>query len=261
MSIESLITESLNKAWGQYESGGLEFCSGHLPSNIIDAVESILKNDSAPNRQMLLAIAAGTVNDPATNPAALQLAAGLDRRGQAYAVRNALMQFRLAHGLTLKISQDAGVSNQWREPEITLDWVQRRRKQDQDWAAGFLTIVCWLAECDSLRRAKILLDEISAKLIAQIIGNSYEYPKFGVTPKIAAGLIREFVDNAPDGPDAFEAVVTVAARILASAFAVRINVERRDINSFFRHHPPRNNNSSIQTKLCHSGNYLMLNFG
>ena len=232
-SIQRLIEESLERAWAQYESG--VSLSSALPPKVESAVGDILANGSAPNRQFLLAIAAGTQDDPESDPASLQQQSGnhgVDRRGIAYKVRDGLTVFRDAHGLTLKISQDAGVSNQWREPKITKEWVIRRRKQDKRWASAFLVLATWLTDSkDRLTDAKNLLDYVSVRIVEIAIKSALHYPRFRATPRIAMGLVRSFINTAPDSPDAMEAVVTVAARTLSSVLASKPTAQRRDINS------------------------------
>lgn len=232
-SVERLVRFSLERAWDVHESSGPLLSA--LPSEISDSVEAVLANGSAPNRQFLLAIAAGTLDDPESNPASLQQQSGddgVDRRGMAYKVRDALTEFRDARGLTLKISQDAGVSNQWREREVNQDWVDRRRAQDKTWAEGFLTIVKWLAESeDRVLAATELLDYVSVRVVQISVEGALEYPRFRATPRIAMNLISSFLNAAPDRPDAMEAVVTVAARALSSVLESNPTVKRRDINS------------------------------
>lgn len=232
-SVEQLVGDSLRRAWAQHESKA-PFTTA-LPSEVSDAVAAVLANGSAPNRQFLLAIAAGTLDDPESNPASLQQQSGddgVDRRGMAYKVRDALTDFRDAHGLTLKISQDAGVSNQWREREITQEWVDHRRKQDKTWAEAFLVIAVWLTDSeDRVLAATALLDYVSVRIVQIAVESALDYPRFRATPRIAMDLVRSFLDIAPDRPDAMEAVVTVGARTLSSVLASKPTAQRRDINS------------------------------
>lgn len=232
-SLGQLVTDSLQRAWTQHQRAVP--LTTALPSDVSDAVETVLANGSAPNRQFLLAIAAGTLHDPQSNPASLQQQSGddgVDRRGMAYKVRDALTDFRDAHGLTLKISQDAGVSNQWREREITEEWVERRRKQDRPWAEAFLLISRWLASCgDRVHASTELLDYVSVRIVQIAVESALSYPRFRATPRIAMDLVRTFLDIAPDRPDAMEAVVTAAARTLSSVLASKPTAHRRDINS------------------------------
>lgn len=233
MVLQVLVEESLERAWNRYESR--EPFSSALPTEIQSAVKTILANGSAPNMQFLLAIASGTVDEPGSNPAALQQQSGdngVDRRGMAYKVRNALTIFRNAHGLTLKISQDAGVSNQWREPEINHEWVKHRRNRDKAWATAFLDIVTWLTDSnDRVCDAQELLDYATDQIVEIAIESALNYPRFRATPQIAMQLIKSFLEEAPDHPDAMEAVVTVAARTLSSVLASKPTAQRRDINS------------------------------
>lgn len=232
MTIASRTTQALNEAWDAHEAGST--AAHNVPIVITTAVDQILETGSAPNRQYLLTIAAGSAEAPSSNPASLQSAAGVDRRGQAGHVREALATFRNARGLTLKISQDAGVSNQWREPEITDAWVARRRMRDQFWARGFLSIVQWLsAESDTTRgaRAADLLRLVASRIVSIALDGALDYPRFQASPKLAMALVRAFIDTAPDRPDATEAVMAVAARVFADALAAKPSVERRDINS------------------------------
>ena len=232
MSITSRTAAALNDAWDAHEAGRPR--DYNLPQDVQDAVDTILERGSAPNRQYLLAIAAGTAEHPESNPASLQLPAGIDRRGQAGRVRDALAVFRAERGLTLKISQDAGVSNQWREREIDDGWVSRRRARDVSWASSFLVIVTWLSSSPVGSRkahAAELLKLVADRVLTIALGGALDYPRFQATPKLAMELVRAFIDTAPDRPDATEAVVAVAARAFAGALATRPSVTRRDINS------------------------------
>lgn len=232
MSLATRTTDALNSGWTAHETG--DALAQNVPRAIVEAVDAILATGSTPNRQYLLTIAAGTAEEPSSNPASLQLTAGVDRRSQATHVRDALALFRNARGLTLKLSQDAGVSNQWREPEITPDWVARRRVRDHVWANAFLTIVTWLqSESGSVRatRATDLLQFVASRVIEIALGGALDYPRFQATPKLAMTLVRSFIASAPDRPDATEAVVAVAARVFADALSVKPTVVRRDINS------------------------------
>lgn len=237
---EQQITENaLRDAWVRVEQG-LEVVAvaaeslATVPDDIRKATAAILSTDSAPNRQYLLTIAAGTAIAPETNPASLQLVAGVDRRSQAKGIRRALSEFRAELGLTFKISQDAGVSNQWREPEIKPAWVLGRKKKDQEWASAFLTIVTWLAsETGQVRQelAESLLNQICEDFLRHVVKNALNYPKFLASPAVAMGLVRQFISSAPDRPDATEAVVAAATRVLASKVSDSVTVSRSDVNS------------------------------
>ena len=227
MSLSEFLHSALENAWNQFEAGNPgDF---NLPNEIKSAVENILDNDSAPNRQMLLAIVAGTCADHTSDPTALQGSAGVDRRGQAYLVRDVLSQFRIEHGLMFKVSQDAGVSNQWREPQINSGWVERRRTQDRNWAAGFLTIANWLHTNPS--DSAELLGFLCRELVELFSQNALDYPRFGASTRIAMELVYRFIQTAPDRPDATEAVIAAATRILATTYGSSTIVERTDINS------------------------------
>jgi len=227
MPLSELLHSAFENAWNQFEAGTpADF---NLPGEIERAVADILANDSLPNRQMLLAIVAGTCADPESDATALQGSAGVDRRGQAYLVRDVLNHFRVEHGLMFKVSQDAGVSNQWREPQINSGWVQRRKTQDRNWAAGFLTIADWLKA--NPENAPILLGHICRELVELFSQNTLDYPRFGASTRIAMELVSRFIQSAPDRPDATEAVVATATRILATTYASAPIVERADINS------------------------------
>lgn len=232
MNIQHRVTDALALAWDAHESGSqLETT---VPPTIDLAIDQILANSSPPNRQYLLTIAAGTAEEPQSNPASLQLPAGVDRRGQAFGTREALSAFKTELGLTLKISQDAGVSNQWREVEITTSWAAGRRKQDQTWAGAFLTIVNWLTEVKGEargRRAEGILQSTAIKIVAIAVGSALDYPRFRATPRLAMQLVRRFIETAPDRPDATEAIVAVAARSLTSTLENPPMVTRSDINS------------------------------
>lgn len=184
---------------------------------------------------MFLTILAGTADDPSSNPASLQLSAGVDRRSQANLVSRALTDFRNKWGLTLKVSQTPGVSNPFRETQIDEGWVSRRRHKHVEWATGMFDVVVWIAAADSeaekQERAKNALDALAEGLVGVAIGSALDYPRFRATPKLAMQLAHAFIEGAPDRPDATEAVVTVAARVLATVLDGNPNVERRDINS------------------------------
>ena len=233
MSVQELVNKSLERAWVQHESWASP--SSTLPSEIETAVGNVLSNGSAPNRQFLLAIAAGTLDEPDSNPASLQQQSGdggVDRRGMAYKVRDALTEFHEAHGLTFKISQDAGVSNQWREREINQDWVEHRRKQDKTWAMAFLVITTWLTNSeDRVLAASKLLDYVCILIVEIAVQSALDYPRFRATPRIAMRLVRSFLESAPDRPDAMEAIVAVGARTLSSVLSSQPTAQRRDINS------------------------------
>lgn len=231
--VEQLVKESLERAWDRRNC--TTPVSPDLPDDIKSAVDDVLAGGSAPNRQFLLAIAAGTLSSPKSNPASLQLQSGpggVDRRGIAYKVRDALTEFRETHGLTLRVSQDAGVSNQWREHEINQTWVDRRRKSDKTWAKAFLVLVVWLSNTNNrLKAAQDLLDYISVCVLTIALSNALDYPKFRATPRIAMKLVESFLASASDRPDAMEAVVTVAARTLSSVLVSAPVTRRRDVNS------------------------------
>ena len=233
MELSERVGRALSRGWEVLE--GRDPGDTSLPANISSAVDLIIFHGSNPNRQFLLTIAAGTAHDPSSNPASLQLAAGVDRRGQEQIPRQALTEFRNEKGLTLKISQDAGVSNQWREQEINADWVGRRRTgADRSWAQAFFDIVQWLSSFEPAYRrepAQELLDYVAVRIVSFAASNQLNYPRFRVTPARAMALTMAFLDAAPDRPDALEAVVTVAARKLSLLLANTPTVERRDINS------------------------------
>jgi hypothetical protein len=233
MSIEARLIAALDQGW--------DFCGSQapfdteLPETVSRAVDDILSVDSPPNRIMLVTIAAGTAAEPASNPRAIQMAAGVDRRGQARVPIRVLSKFVEDRGLTLKISKDPGVSNQWREPRIDEDWVGGRRGQALVWASAFHAIVTWLEESATEEargeRAQQLLEFVCFSLVQLAASNVLNYPRFQATPKLAMTLVSEFLRSAPNVPDALEAVVTVAARVLASVLNTSAEVVRGDTNS------------------------------
>lgn len=233
MSIESHVKDALERAWASHGSDS----PGPLVLNadIVESASLILATDSAPYRQFLLTIAAGTADDPSSNPASLQLTAGVDRRGQAQKASGPLSEFITLTGLKLKFSRDPGVSNQWREPEINQAWVDGRRASYKPAAAAFLRIVNWLKGASNVNetkeRASQLLDFVARGIVTIAAENALDYPRFRATPRIAMSLVESFLESAPDRPDAMEAVVTVGARELSKVLASPVRVERRDINS------------------------------
>jgi hypothetical protein len=184
---------------------------------------------------MLLTIAAGTAVDPDSNPASIQFSAGVDRRGQAKGPISVMNAFIAEKGLTLKISKDPGVSNQWREPQIDNVWVSKRRGAASKWASAFLVVVDWLSSAspgaERADRAQELLEFTCLALVELASHNVLNYPKFQATPRLAMILINEFLGAAPNRPDALEAVVTVAARTLANVMNTNATVVRGDTNS------------------------------
>jgi hypothetical protein len=233
MTIALRVTASLEQAW-QMHTAQVE-PSTAIPDEVQAAVRVILNTDSGPNRQILLTIAAATAENPDSNPAAIQLPAGVDRRGQAKIPRDALSAFKDAKGLTLKISKDPGVSNQWREEEINAAWVQGRKNHDRPWALAFLSIVSWLRDASdsALRsqRSQELLEYVSGYLVQRAASNALNYPRFRAGPRLSMTLVRTFLQLAPNRPDALEAVVAVAARVLAAAIDPSVTVYRGDVNS------------------------------
>lgn len=233
MSIFSRVKESLDAAWVAHEQGNLV---ERVEPPVIDAALSLaLREGGAPTRQMLITILAAESESPARHPAALQLSAGADRRSQAKPATKALTAFLADHGLTMKVSQDPGVSHPYRETVVDEAWATKRRGKNRLWANAMLQIVIWLSEAteDSDRRARaaLALDRAAALLVEIAVSGALDYPRFRATPKLAMRLVHEFTAAAPDRPDATEAVVTVASRVLASALETDVTVERRDINS------------------------------
>jgi hypothetical protein len=233
MSLPARLTAALEQAW-DFQVAQKSF-SVSLPEQIVAAVDDILGGDSAPTRQMLLTIAAATAATPESNSRSLQLAAGVDRRGQAKGLVYLLSRFRDDHGLTFKMSNDPGVSNPWREPQIDASWVEGRRGQSLTWASGFLVITDWLEMASSVDEksdnAQELLEFVSFRIVEQAVGNSLNYPVFPVTPRVALELVDEFLAAAPNVPDATEAVVTAAARTLCAVIDLKNEVIRGDTNS------------------------------
>ncbi|MDN4484025.1 hypothetical protein [Demequina lignilytica] len=204
-------------------------------------VDIILESDSVPNRQFLLAILATVACDGTMSAAALQAAAGADRRSHAKVVGDTLAAFRRDNGLTLKTSKDPGVSNQWRELEINEEWAGRRKAPasklhpGRTWASAFLSIVRFL-ESHSSAEAKsassgALLAYSCTQVVVQALGNQLDYPRFRVSVPIAMDLVDDFLDAAPNRPDAMEAVVTAAARTLAIRLGNPLKVVRGDTNA------------------------------
>ncbi|HZN12890.1 MAG TPA: hypothetical protein VFB78_01370 [Acidimicrobiales bacterium] len=231
MSIQARLESALERAWSALEASGTVELDA--PADVVEAATHLISLDSAPDRGMALAIAAGTAEDPASDPGALQDTAGVDRRGQAKALMVALTAFRDGHGLTLKISREPGVSNPWREPEIDDAWLARRARLPS--AADFVTLVRWLrdaaTEAERRERASSLLDHLAFLIAGLAQGGSFAYPRFSASPRLAMALVRDFLSTTPNRPDALEAVVCAATRAIADALPGEISVERRDTNS------------------------------
>jgi hypothetical protein len=232
VSVESRVEAALLQGWDHFGNG--QALSHELPHDVVEATEVVLAKGSAPNRQMLLAIVAGTADDGLSNPRALQAAAGIDRRSQAKVVSKVLLTFTAEKGYTLKFSKDPGVSNQWRSPELDHGWVEGRKAQDRPWARAFNTIVSWLAGLAEgparSEGAQQLLEYLATRLVETSARNSFAYPKFSVTPSIAFALVKEFLRTTAQRPDALEAVVAAATRALAKQ-QDDLAVDRGDINS------------------------------
>lgn len=235
MAIEDRVRTALEQAWITHQGALSEPSYKQIPIDIIEATDKVLALDSAPYRQFLITIAAGTSEEPASNPASLQLTAGVDRRGQAIRTMKPLSRFIEERGIKLKLSKDPGVSNQWREPEITQEWVAGRQAKQREAAEALLGIVEWLkASINATERqirAQDLLDRSAFRVIQLAAENALDYPRFRASPRTAMQLIENFLALAPERPDAMEAVVTVASRVLAHALDKNIKVERRDITS------------------------------
>jgi len=230
VSIQDRLKAALEQAWTALAAG--DKSQFDAPTAVTHAAAHLVALDSAPDRGIVLAIAAGTAEDPNVDPGALQEAAGVDRRSQAKALMETLTQFKAAHGLTLKISRDPGVSNPWREPVIDDGWLAGRKLPS---AGDFVTLVDWLRAApppaDRRARAEALLVHL-AYLIANLAQkNSLAYPKFFVSPSIAMALVNDFLTSTPNRPDAVEAVACAAARTISEAMPGEISVERGDVNS------------------------------
>lgn len=68
----------------------------------------LMDSGSSTERLIVIAIAAGTVLDPASNAASLQLTAGVERRTQEVVVSRVVGAFVREHGWTMKLSKDPG---------------------------------------------------------------------------------------------------------------------------------------------------------
>jgi hypothetical protein len=231
VTIQTRLDNALVAAWEALEAGLDVALDG--PPAIADAAKQLITLDSAPDRGMVLAIAAGTADAPGTDPGALQDRAGVDRRGQAKALMRTFTAFRDAHGLTIKISQEPGVSNPWRELVIDQEWLDRRTRLPS--APHFVTLVRWLREAspgsDRAGRAENLLDYLAFLIVKLARASSLAYPRFRVSPRLAMSLVRDFLGTTPNRPDAVESVVSAAAKAIAESLPGGITVERRDTNS------------------------------
>jgi hypothetical protein len=231
MSIQRRLKAALERAWDSLELGDPPPSVGD--AKVDGCVDKLVQLDSAPDRGMAFAIAAGTAEYPYVDPGALQEPAGVDRRGQAAALVGALTIFISHHALTLKLSKDPGVSNPWRELVIDDDWLSRRQRLPS--AKYFVSMVDWLRDEPDTKersaRAAALLDRIAYRVVELARGNAIEYPKFSASPRVAMELVQRFLDTVGDRPDAAEAVVCAAARALAVHLPGDVDVERRDTNS------------------------------
>jgi len=230
--LRNRVEAAFEQAWIIY--GATQLLESDLPDEVVEGVDAILANNSAPNRQMLLTIAAGTAEFPASNPASNQVIAGVDRRGQAKVPRDVLARFIEKHGLTLKMSKDPGVSNPWRESIIDDTWVIGRRGKDRLWANGFLQVVSWLNQFEPFTRgqkSQELLEYVALRIVDQAVSNALNYPRFPASPRLAMDLTMSFLQRAHNSPDALEAIVTAASRVLAHSVNEQVSVVRGDTNS------------------------------
>lgn len=238
MSIQQRLKAALEEAWAALEVGesldplGSPENGCPLPDAIDEAARRLIALDSAPDRGMALAIAAGTAEDPRSDPSALQVSAGVDRRGQAKALMATLTAFRDEHALKLKISKEPGVSNPWREPRIDGHWVRSKRLRS---APDFLVLVEWLSAAEA-GQARQQLAEGLLRLLARLVvevarSGSLAYPRFKASPRLAMRLVRSFLAQTPNRPDALEAVVSAAVKAIAACLPGDLSVERGDTNS------------------------------
>lgn len=231
MTIQERLKSALDGAWEVLESSAE--VGFDAPPEVVGAARHLVGLDSAPDRGMVLAIAAGTTEAPSTDPGALQEPAGVDRRSQAKSLMATLTTFRDTHALTIKISKEPGVSNPWREPVIDHAWLARRGRLSS--AGDFVTLVEWLrgAEPGTERgeRSEDLLDFLALLIVDLARSSSLAYPRFSVSAHLAMTLVRDFLSATPNRPDALEAVVCAAARAIAGSLPGEIIVERRDTNS------------------------------
>jgi hypothetical protein len=231
VTIQDRLAAALDRAGHALDTGGT--VGLEAPPHVVEAARHLVSLDSAPDRGMVLAIAAGTAEDPASDPGALQESAGVDRRGQAKALMVVLTHFRDGRGLTLKVSREPGVSNPWREPVIDDGWLSRRGRLPS--AEDFSVLVNWLRDAGTVEerrsRAAGLLDYLAFLVAEHAQSSSFAYPQFYASPRLAMALVAEFLDSTPNRPDALEGVVCAAARAIAASLPGEITVERRDTNS------------------------------
>lgn len=228
------VVSSLRFGWEsacKRRSDGTSLDLSLIPSNILADAELLMIEGSSPERVMALAIAFGTVIDPNSNPCALQAEAGVDRRGQASAIGEVLVELLDEAGYTVKISRDPGVSNQFREPEINAQWLKTRRSPN---AKRFVAVAGWLQSFnpeERSERASVLANVLIDALLNIGESETFKYPQFHATPRIAMIIVKRYLETTPNRPDATEAVVTAAIRVLGLMMLDPPIVERGDIHS------------------------------
>lgn len=220
MDVEGCALQALESAWQKYLEGDTSY--PEIDDDVTAAVDAVFGSNSAPAQQIMFAIAVGVELEPDRDPASLQVKSGADgvnRRTQAEGVGRALNKFCQEKRLTWKVSQDPGVSNPFRELRIDQSWIKERKGNSVKWAKALLVLVEFFEpECNRCL-ASAVVEYIATRIVELSVEQRIEYPKFPATAAIAMRLTRVFLDKCDNRPDALEAAITAAIRVVARRMA------------------------------------------
>ncbi|SPT55314.1 hypothetical protein [Schaalia odontolytica] len=232
MDVEARALQALESAWQKYVEGDTSYPA--IDNDVMTAIDTVFGSSSAPAQQIMFAIAVGVELEPDRDPASLQAKSGVDgvnRRTQAEGVGRALNEFCQERRLTWKVSQDPGVSNPFRELRIDQRWIKERKGSSVKWAKGLLVLVEFFKAEANREAATSVVDYVATRIVELSVAQRIEYPKFPATAAVAMRLTRLFLERCDNRPDALEAAITAAIRVVARRMAEPLCVNRGDVNS------------------------------
>ena len=232
MDVEARALQALESAWQRYVEGDASYPT--INDDVTAAINAVFDSSSAPAQQIMFAIAVGVELEPERDPASLQAKSGVDgvnRRTQAEAVGRALNQFCQEKRLTWKVSQDPGVSNPFRELRIDQKWINERKGTSVKWAKALLVLVEFFEPECNRGMASAVVEYIATRIVELSVAQRIEYPKFPATATVAMRLTRVFLEKCDNRPDALEAAITAAIRVVTRRMAEPLCVNRGDVNS------------------------------
>lgn len=232
MDVKARALQALESAWQKYVEGDTSY--PEIDDDVTAAIDTVFGSSSQAAQQIMFAIAVGVELEPDRDPASLQVKSGVDgvnRRTQAEYVGRALNKFCQEKRLTWKVSQDPGVSNPFREERIDQRWVNKRKGHSVKWAKALLVLVEFFEPEGNRCLASSVVDYIATRIVELSVAQRIEYPKFPATAAIAMRLTRVFLDKCDNRPDALEAAITAAIRVVARRMAEPLCVNRGDVNS------------------------------